>query len=62
MRLKYHSAVKFFTESNNEEQIALSYKEIESFMTLFDNFLSYYKFNIANISDKYYEKLSEEYK
>lgn len=60
MKNKYSLAVKFFTESKNEEQLVLTYKEIESFMESFDNFKFYIKFNSDEIPNNIYETLSEE--
>jgi len=62
METKYQLAIKFFTETKNEEQLTVAYKEIELFMQTYENFLFYYSFDPKNIADKYYEALSEESK
>jgi len=62
MRNKYYSAVKFFTDSRNEEQLELSYKEIEHFMDNFERFEWYFTFDSNNLSEEYYNSLSEEYR
>jgi hypothetical protein len=60
MRKKYHLALKFFTETKNENQMQISYKEIESFLQNYYSYKFYFKFNAANIPQKIYEKLAEE--
>lgn len=62
MESKYHSAIKFFTETKNEEQLNIAYKEIENFMETYENFLFYYTFNPNNINNQYYESLSQDVK
>jgi len=62
MESKYHLAIKFFTETKNEEQLNIAYKEIELFMQTYENFLFYYTFDPKNIASKYYDALSEESK
>ena len=60
MHSKYNSAVKFYSDSKNDVQLDLSYKEIENFMDLFDKFRWYFSFDPSNISDETYNSLSEE--
>jgi hypothetical protein len=62
MKKKYAMAIKFFTETKNEEQIEISYKEIESFMSNFSSFKFFYKFEVFNIDEKSLAKISEETK
>lgn len=62
MRDKYHSAVKFYSDSRNEDQLNLSYKEIESFMEIYEHFEWFFTFSIDNMSEDVYNKLPEEYK
>ena len=62
MENKYQLAIKFFTETKNEEQLNIAYKEIEQFMQTYENFLFYYSFDPQNIATKYYDSLSEESK
>ena len=52
MKLKYKVAVKFYTETKNEEQLNYAFKEIESFTEIYNNFKWYYKFNLENIKNK----------
>jgi hypothetical protein len=60
MKNKYILAVKFFTETKNDEQLILSYKEIESFLDNFYTFKFFFKFSTSNI--KYIDDLPEEIK
>ena len=62
MENKYRLAIKFFTETKNEEQLEIAYKEIDKFMETYENFLSYYKFDPKNVSEEILSKLSEENK
>lgn len=62
MEEKYRLAIKFFTETKNEEQLVIAYKEIDNFMQTFDSFISYYTFNPKNIHPDVYSHLSEESK
>jgi hypothetical protein len=62
MQSKYSLAIKFFTETKNEEQINLAYKEIESFLTTYEEFSFYYLFDPLKIENWIVEGLSEEYK
>jgi len=60
MKLKYKVAVKFFTETKNQEQLNYAYKEIESFTENFNKFKWYYKFNTERIKNKYGLNIFEE--
>lgn len=62
MKKKYAMAVKFFTETKNEEQLEISYKEIEKFMNNFSTFKFFYKFQTFNIDEKTLTRLPEETK
>lgn len=59
METKYKLATKFFTETKNEEQLIIAEKEIDSFMSTYENFLFYYSFDPLNIPGKHYNTLSE---
>jgi len=59
MRNKYYSAVKFYSDSKNEDQLDLSYKEIESFMQNFEKFQSYVNMDPENLPENIYNSLSE---
>lgn len=62
MEHKYRLAIKFFTETKNEEQLNIAYKEIDNFMQTYENFLFYFTFDSENINQKYYDGLSEAHK
>jgi hypothetical protein len=53
MKLKYKLAVKFYTETKNQEQLNLAYKEIESFTENYKNFKYYYKLDFSQQKDKF---------
>ncbi len=52
--------MKFYSDSKNEEQLSLSYKEIEPFMEKFDKFQWYFAFDSNNIEDELYNKIPED--
>lgn len=60
MKSKYNLAVKFFTETKNEEQLVLTYKEFESFHESYNQFKFYYKFKACNIDPKAKASLTPE--
>ena len=60
MKNKYTMAIKFFTEAKNEEQLELSYKEIEKFLTNFSEFKEFYKFQTLIIDEKILNRLPKE--
>ena len=60
MKNKYHLAIKFFTESKNEEQIEISYKEIENFMETYEEFKYFLNFTVEIIPIELIETLTEE--
>ena len=62
MENKYRLAIKFFTETKNEEQLSIAYKEIELFRETYESFLFYFAFDGKNIEKKHYDMLSEENK
>lgn len=62
MRNKYHSAVKFYSDSKNEDQLVLSYKEIELFMGNFERFQWYMLFDPDSLPEDIYNDLTEEQK
>ena len=59
MKKKYNLAVKFFTETKNEEQLDLTYKEYEIFYEIFSQFKYFYKFSIKSLDKTVIEKLNE---
>ena len=62
MKSKYNLAVKFFTETKNQEQLDLTYKEYEGFHEVFEQFKYFYKFKIETIDPKVINQLNEEEK
>lgn len=60
MKSKYYMAVKFFTETKNEEQLGLTYKEFESFHQSYQQFKFFYKFKVNELDPKIRNQLSEE--
>lgn len=55
----YEMAIKFFTESKNEKQLELSYKEVEDFMNTYSDFSFYYNFSSSNIEREIYDLLEQ---
>ena len=62
MKSKYNLAVKFFTETKNQEQLDLTYKEYEAFHETFEQFKFFYKFKFESIDPKALNQLSEDEK
>ena len=60
MKLKYQMAIKFFSESKNEEQLDISYIEVEKFLTNFNQYKSFYKFETFTIDIKIINRLPKE--
>ncbi len=54
MKLKYKVAMKFYTETRNEQQLDFAYKELDSFYDSYNNFKWYYKFNLDKIKSDYF--------
>lgn len=59
MKSKYILAVKFFTETKNEEQLDLSYKEIERFLDTYNEFIWYYSFT-TNFNEDFIKEIGKE--
>ena len=62
IKKKYNLAFKFFTETKNQVQLDLTYKEYESFYETFNRFKKFYKFSINAIENKVIEKLTDKEK
>ena len=62
IKKKYNLAFKFFTESKNQAQLDLTYKEYESFYETFNKFKKFYKFSINTIENKVIDQLSDKEK
>lgn len=58
MKSKYKLAVKFFTETKNEEQLELTYKEIESFYESYLQFQFFFEFSLDHLPEEIYNMLT----
>lgn len=61
MRSKYLFAVKFFTETKNEEQLKILYKEIEGFLDNYAEFKYFIELDCLSIDPKIESRLQNEY-
>lgn len=59
MNVNYKSAVKFYTESNNKQQLELAYQEIETFLTTYSCYKSYYDMDLT-LNSEILNQLSQE--
>ena len=59
IKKKYNLAVKFFTETKNQDQLDLTYKEYESFNEVFYQFKYFYKFSINSLDKRVIEHLND---
>ena len=59
IKKKYNIAVKFFTETKNQLQLDLTYKEYESFYDIFKQFKFFYKFSVNSLDKKVIEQLND---
>lgn len=50
MKVNYNSAVRFYTESKNKQQLDLAYNEIENFLNTYSSYKSYYNLDISSNS------------
>lgn len=48
MKKNYISAVKFYSESNNAQQLNIAYVEIERFMETYSNFKANWNLDLTN--------------
>lgn len=60
MRSKYLLALKFFTETKNEEQLKILYKEIEGFLDNYSDFLIFIELDCMNLDPKLESRISQE--
>lgn len=60
MQSKYYLAIKFFTETKNDEQLKLCYKEIEGFLQNFYEFKFFIELKATNIDPKVFSRLDHE--
>ena len=62
MKKNYKLAIKFFLESQNQENLDFLYKDYEEFQETYQRFKMFYKFNINSIDPKAINRLNEEEK
>jgi len=62
MKSKYHLALKFFTETKNEEQLKLCHKEIEPFFDKYNEFRLFIELDLRNLDPKLEAQLDHEEK
>lgn len=62
MKSKYVLAVKFFTETKNEEQLNISYKEIHRFLDTYTEFIWFYSFDLKQIEEDELNTMSDKIK
>ncbi len=62
MKNYYKLAIKYFIETNNKEQLAIVYKEIENYLEHYYQYEWFYNFNPKNIPLNVYNRLSDENK
>ena len=62
MEKNYRLALKFFTETKNEEQLIRAYKEIDCFMEIYENYSWFFSFNPNEINKNDNQYLTEEIK
>lgn len=62
MKNKYKLAIKFYTETRNEEQLQIAYKEIDKFYEIYYLYKYYYTFSPKRINKQIFPMLSEEEK
>ena len=62
MKKNYKLAIKFFLESQNQENLDFLYKDFELFQETYQRYKMFYKFNINSIDPKALNRLNEEEK
>ena len=62
IKKQYKQIIQFFSETNNPEQLELTYYEYEKFMESYEQFKFYYKFQIDSIDPKVLNRLKEDEK
>jgi len=60
MKNHYKIAIKYFIETNNEVQLVIAYKEIETYLEHYNQYEWYYNFNPENVSAIFFNLLNEE--
>ena len=62
MKKQYKQIIQFFSETNNPQQLDLTYDEYEKFMESYEQFKFYYKFEFDSIDPKVINRLNEDEK
>ena len=62
MKKQYKQIIQFFSETNNPQQLDLTYDEYEKYMESYEQFKFYYKFQIDSIDPKVINRLKEDEK
>ena len=62
IKKQYKQIIQFFSETNNQDQLDLTYYEYEKFMESYEQFKFYYKFQIDSIDPKVINRLKEDEK
>ena len=62
MKKQYKQIIQFFSETNNPQQLDLTYDEYEKFMESYEQFKFYYKFEFDSIDPKVINSLNEDEK
>ena len=62
MKKQYKQIIQFFSETNNPQQLDLTYDEYEKFMESYELFKFYYKFEFDSIDPKVINRLNEDEK
>jgi hypothetical protein len=60
MKNKYKLAIKFYTETRNEEQLQIAYKEIDKFYEIYYLYKYYYNFSPKKLNKQLFSLLKEE--
>ena len=62
MKKQYKQIIQFFSETNNPQQLDLTYDEYEKFIESYEQFKFYYKFEFDSIDPKVINRLNEDEK
>ena len=62
MKNKYELAVKYYTETKNEEQLNYAYNEFELFNSRYEIFMWYYSFKAKQIVSLFRQYVTDEVK
>lgn len=54
MKNKYDLAIKYYSETNNQQQIDLTYQELEKFNEIYTSYQFYYQLDKSSIENNFY--------